>query len=407
MYKSWGTGTWALIGILLLGAGLRVAAVCSREFAHEGDSMAYVSMAESVLAGRGLIDHESNRAFYNAGYPLLVLVPAFVVSGGSILAAQMVNVLLGVVSITLCYLLGVAVSGRRSVGLLAAFGWACYAPSLVYTTYMAKENLMIPLMLGVALGAIRCKQRPSNSYAAIVGSLLAVLAVTASSGLTLALIVMLAIWLGGRTFGERARYACVVAGAFGVLLAPWLWRNAKVVGAPVLNTNGGFNLYLGNNPRATGDFMSIRETPLGDRWQEIRATGELKASLALRTEALEWIRRAPGAFVSLSLYKLRLFWQPPVHRGIGPEPRIEALLRNVWLVQFVVVCLLAVSTLLLPTNRSSEHWLIWGLLGIYTAAHAMFYVTPRYREPLMPFVVILASSSVGYLWDTYRRGARA
>jgi hypothetical protein len=164
-----------------------------------------------------------------------------------------------------------------------------------------------------------------------------------------------------------------------------------VLGAPVLNTNGGFNFYLGNNPAADGMFVSIADTPRGRTWHALRAEqGEVKASETLKREALAWIKSHPAEFFTLSVKKLGLFWMPPIHNGRDAPVGVEKLIRLVWLIEFAVLVCAAVATLPYVRSRPSLA-VLWAAVAFYSAVHMLFYVIFRYREPIMPILCVLAA----------------
>jgi hypothetical protein len=45
----------------------------------------------------------------------------------------------------------------------------------------------------------------------------------------------------------------IIYSALLSVIAPWMARNDRVLGKPVLSTNGGIVLFIGNNPYATGE----------------------------------------------------------------------------------------------------------------------------------------------------------
>ncbi|OFA03320.1 hypothetical protein DUGA2_30460 [Duganella sp. HH101] len=353
-------------------------------------------MAVNLLAGRGLVEG-GNSAFLSAGYPLFVLAPVFAVCGHHLLAALLANAVLCTVSGWLIYLIAKEAGAGRPGRLLSVGIYAIYLPSWIYAAYLAKENLMTPLMLGVVLLSLRCVRNPSARIAVSVGAVLGLLAITGNAGLALTPMLAIALAMSPLSVPEKlARLG--LAGLVAVLVvAPWLVRNYQAVGAPVLNTNGGFNLYLGNNPAADGMFISIADTPRGATWQQLRKQGEVAANNTLKAEALAWIRRNPARFLTLSFQKAALFWMPPIHEGEGPQSKGEALTRLAWLAQYLLICGAAVAGMACRRLRTPNTGLIWLAILGYTAVHMIFYVIYRYREPIMPLLIILAALVIDFL----------
>lgn len=190
---------------------------------------------------------------------------------------------------------------------------------------------------------------------------------------------------------------------------PWVIRNMQVLGAPVLNTNGGFNLYLGNNPAATGMFVSIADTPYAQTWNKLREEqGELIASNILKEEAIKWIKEHPLTFLSLAFKKAAYFWLPPFHEGKGQPSKAETVARVIWAIQFIVLIGAAIGCLFIARLRNRETTLLWLAIMGYTAVHMLFYVIFRYREPIMPLVCVLAAltfESLVHYWQLQRIGA--
>ncbi|MDN2705946.1 glycosyltransferase family 39 protein [Janthinobacterium sp. SUN100] len=381
---------WLWLAIIAgIGLALRAAAIAGFQHVPEGDELAYRSMALNLLGGNGIVDSMGNRAMYNVGYPLLILAPVFFLFGNDLLAVRLVNMCLGGAAIVLCYLVAREAGAGRSGRLIAAAAWALYLPGGIYGIYLAKENLMIPLMLGVMWCALRLARQPSKSVATGCGVLFGLLALTGNAALSLLAVLAWALLLSPASTARRASLAMLALSAALVISSPWLLRNMQVIGAPVLNTNGGFNLYLGNNPAATGMFISISETPRGPTWDALRKTGEVQASETLKQEAISWAKAHPAAFLALAAKKAAYFWAPPLHAGKGNQSSAEKLVRLLWAIQFLLLIAGAIGTVLMPRLRNRQVALLWLALACYTGVHMLFYVIFRYREPMMPVLAVM------------------
>ncbi len=393
-----------LLGLLLLGLLLRLGAILAIPHAPVSDELSYQHMALSFLSRGEIRDDAGNWAFFNAGYPLLVLAPVWALFGHeSLLAVRLVHVALGLLSIVMVHRLAAAAGAGRLGRLAASAAWALYLPTGVYAVYLAKENLLVPLMLGLVWCALRFAAAPSYRVAAMAGLLLGLTALVGNAGLCLLAALLLGLAWAPAGTALKLRWAGLIVLVAGLLVAPWMLRNQQVLGAPVLNTNGGFNLYIGNNPQATGLFVSIADTPQRDNWQQDRRdVGELQASQHLAAAAKDWIRAHPADFMGLALKKALLFWTPPVHSGQGTPSRMEELMRQAWAVEFVLMAGLALLGLLAGGLRDRRARILWLAVLAYTGVHMLFYVIYRYRLPIMPIVAVLAALSLERLVQAWQ-----
>ncbi len=383
-----------LFVILVLGLTVRTAALLMFDHNPESDEITYRAIALNILSGNGVLDDMGNRAMYNAGYPLFVLAPIFYFFGKNLLAARLANLILGLVSIVLCYFVAREAGAGRIGRLLAAAFWALYLPACLYVVYLFKENLMIPLMLGIMWCALRLSRKEDFKTAVLCGILFGLIAMVGNAAFALTGAVALALLILQASFSQRVKLLSVMLIAAVIVAMPWVIRNYLVVGAPILNTNGGFNLYLGNNPVANGWFVSIADTPRGPTWESLRKRGEVAASEVLKQEAIAWIKANPAAFAFLAIKKAVYFWTPPVHK-LDVATGMERIVRMSWLVQYVLIVAVAFLSLFLKSLRTNRQIIIlWvGVLG-YTAIHMLFYVIFRYRLPIMPIVAVISAMTI-------------
>ena len=390
-----------LIAIVCVGLAIRFGAIIGFDHTPESDELAYKSMAINLAEGKGIVDYMGNHAMYNVGYPLFTLYPVFLIFGEDLFAARAFNALLGGLAILLCYAVAKEAGAGRLGGLLAALFWATYLPASVYSVYLAKENLMIPIMLAAFLFVLRLLKKPSLLSAVYCGILFGLLALVGNAAVSLGGALALALVLAPSPLKRKFIYFATAVMCAALVASPWMIRNYQVLGSPVLNTNGGFNLYLGNNPSATGMFLSIADTPLGDTWHELRQQGEVQASQVLKEEAIDWITENPLAFVDLAFKKATYFWMPPLHQGKSEQSSIEKIIRVLWAIQFLLLVIGALATLMIQQLRSREVALFWVAVASYTAVHILFYVIFRYRVPIMPFLCIMAALSLSALAKSF------
>lgn len=384
-------GLWV---ILAVGIAIRLVAMLGFKHVPESDELAYQSMAHNIINGAGIIDYMGNYAMYNLGYPVMVLTPLFAIFGENLWAVRLFNTCLGGLAIYLCYAVAKEAGAKPTGRLLAAALWAVYLPAGMTVVYLFKENLMIPLMLGVIWCGLRLLKTPHYYVGLVCGGLLGLLALTGNAALVLIVPIGAALTLAPVTLAKKLQVLAIIVLTAVVVTEPFLLRNKQVLGSFVLNTNGGFNLYLANNPMATGHFVSIMDTPRGSTWELLRHQGEVLASDTLKQEAIQWIITHPGRFFTLMLKKAGYFWQPSfqhVKPGLGA---IKTTVSVVSGIEYLVIVTAALGSLCFACFRDRKRLILWLSISSYMAVYLVFYVMFRYRDPVLPFVCILAACCI-------------
>ncbi len=370
-----------------MAIGLRLAVGLMMPMSTDSDAGSYLAMATSAAEGNGLVDGFGNRAYYSAGYPML-LAAVFLLTGPNLGAVLAVNLVLAAAAVFLVHRVARCAARDERAGLLAALAWAVYVPSIVLANDILKENLMIPLMLGLLWIALAW---PASSrrvlLAAVAGGIAGILAVVGATGCAVAGVLAAMILVHGASWRQRLAAGGALLLAALAVVAPWLYRNHVVVGAPVLSTNSGFNLYMGNNPAATGRYVSIAETPMGGEWNRILAEeGEVAAEREAARRAWKYMRANPGRTLTLFLKKAAVFWEPPYLRSAEPEPLAKRVTRYVWFAQYLVLIGLALAGL----GDLRRTWPLYLAIVLFAAIHLPFVVMLRYRLPMM---AVLAAGS--------------
>ena len=211
----------------------------------------------------------------------------------------------------------------------------------------------------------------------------------------LAVLPVLLAWLLAGAWWVRAAFArflrfsavclfCVVA-----VLSPWAVRNYVTFGKVLwTRSNIGLELDLSNNDYAGPNNDYNEGTFGGGLWnhpfdssverEKVRFMGELAYMDSRRAHAVQWITHHPWAFVRLSAQRFLLFWFP--HMVRWPQTLVESA--------YTVLGLIGLG-FVLRSNRTSA--LILGLLlGGYCAIYAIVEFTPRFRDPIEPFLILLS-----------------
>lgn len=393
---------FATIGLAVL---LRITAVTYLDIKPTSDAYAYMQMATSMLNTGTMDDGDGNVAFYSAGYPLF-LVPFFAAFQATPEVAQFVNIALGIGTVFLIYLCSAAILPNRRWAVLPALIWATYPPALLYTEYVLKENFLIPLLLlqtYLLMGYPKSTRKHLRAFA--IGLIFGVeMLVGAAVLFTGALIALVVTGFYNKSWDLRSsswRAVLFCGLGFALAITPWLAYTHAKLGQAVLNTNGGFNLYLGNNPEATGYFVGIQETPMAPSWHAMKKEkGEIGSTAVLKRLAIEHMLANPGQTIALSFKKLAYFWWPPLHEGkYGNQSTMETMMRLAWLIYYLVIMGFALIPLIgLRGPNRCPLLLLYGTALLYCGIHAAAYVIYRYRLPAMPLMTILAGAGMHYAY---------
>lgn len=419
------TARWALAGIVLLAFALRVVYVLqSRESplfdAPQMDALYHVEWARAFARGE---DYQPGPFFRAPLYPWFLGV-VFRVCGDDLLVPRLVQAAIGAGSCVLAYGVGARAFDRRT-GLLGAAFLATYWIVVYFDGELLLPVLEVPTCLAAILCALRFGERPTSARALVTGVAIGVAALVRPNAL-----VMLPCFGAWFAWSERARLAASVrvasaciAGA-ALVVAPVTLYNAVGGGDRVLiSSQGGVNLWIGNNPASDGSSAIVPGTRQ-DWWggyhdairqaeiAEGRSLKPSEVSAHYTRRALDFWRDAPAAALRLLWTKVRLFtidWE----LGNNQDERFFALRFGPVLrflpVGFGVVAPLALLGLCASARRIGRVFPLWIFVPAYAASVVAFFVCARFRVPLLAPLSILAAHGAWTLVDLVRerRFARA
>ncbi|HLI83932.1 MAG TPA: hypothetical protein VKV17_08440 [Bryobacteraceae bacterium] len=120
--------------------------------------------------------------------------------------------------------------------------------------------------------------------------------------------------------GAWRRYAFANVAAVALCLAPWAWRNQRVLGAPIFTrSNAGLELHLSNNDLAgplepvnykRGVYFAFHPLQNRAEAEAVKAMGEVAYNRDRRNRALAWIRTHPSRFLTLTARRFWYTWFP-------------------------------------------------------------------------------------------------
>jgi 4-amino-4-deoxy-L-arabinose transferase-like glycosyltransferase len=413
-----------LLAVLVLAFALRAAAAWHwrDELAHDRDG--YLAIAANLRDGNGFSsDGRQPTAFRPPLYPLFL---AAMTAAGGEWAVAVAQVLLGVGTVWLTYLIGRHLGMARRA--IAAAGLVAVDPLLLrYTPQLMTETLFAFL---VALLCCWCTGigdrdapsvrvagpgwlKPRHQQAALVGFVFGVCALCRPT-----------IWVFGALGGigwlivvRRLRLSLKQAIAESViaisvcllLVSPWVVRNIRAFRQPiVMTTHGGYTLLLGNNPVF---YDEVVRQPWGTVWDgkslrqwqaslevEMQTDDpppktELERDRWMRNWALWNIRDDPAGFAAACWLRFRRFWNiAPVADDASFRP---AAVR--WgLAAFYTLVTIGLLAGLFRLQRMEwrRWWPLAVLLVSFTAVHLVYWTNTRMRAPLIPVVALFCIRAV-------------
>lgn len=398
---------WALALILALALCLRVIYTLQSAdnpyFANPTMDAAYhLDWAEALLAGQPFVEGAYFRAPVYPWFLALLLE----VCDGNLLWVRFLQAGVGTLSVALVFAVARRAFGWTSAWL-AALGAATYWMLIYFDAELLLPVLEVPSCLWVLLAGLRWSERPNAFRAWQWGLALGCAAIVRPNVLLLA--PCLAVWLVGQSQAAwTARLRVLALGALGMLLpiAPITLHNG-LVGKDwaLISTQGGVNLWIGNNPQSNGQSAIVPGTR-ADWWggyydsiaqAEIAEGRELKGSEVSDHyvgRVLQWWREEPWSALRLLLHKLRLFLlryelgnnQDEDFFALHFGPILRYLPLGWW-------CLAPLAALGLWWSRARwrELFVLHAFVLVYSASVVLFFVNARFRVPLLPPLLIFAA----------------
>jgi tetratricopeptide (TPR) repeat protein len=375
------------------------------------DSRVYDSWAAAIARGQWV----GREAFYFPPlYPYLLGV-LFKGIGHSLAPVYLLQALLGLVNLLLIHRIGLATFNER-VGLLAAGAAALYGPLAFFEMKVLGTTLGLTLGL-LALVLLVGAERAQLSGRAVPGRwLLAGLVIGLAAECVPGTILLAPLYGAYLGLTARARAALVLLAGTFLATMPVLSHNLYVASDPLpLSGQGGLTFYQGNNPSAVGIYsvapgfsgspesQAVEEQSIAEH-ETGRIMRRSEVSAHFLRKGLAYIASSPLAWLRLEGRKLLALcgdYEASTEYSLYYERQQIPWLRILCLPFAAILAAGAAGMILAGRPRPPARALL--LYGACAAAIPMiFYVSGRYRLPLVPPLLIYGAAFGDRLWTEIR-----
>ena len=371
--------------------------VASRISFTTGDAANYDEMARNLIAGRGLVygEEDEDKASRPPLYPLF-LAFLYVCFGRSALTVGLAHVILGVAT---CAIVGrLAKQGLGPVaGLLAIIGVAGEPQLLKWSTRAYSETLMVLLVALLVMSHLWAADRKSFWPAAVAGVSVGIASLCRQTILPFALFG--GVWLAfkwSRQAYPVVRNTAMYVLAVALVMIAYGTRNYLVQGAPTPLTTKAGGIASGNNSPSA---KTIWEDPprmesgyrgFGQGFESSRRAKQAPARVPNasplsrhelgRRDFLRFVCVHPLRYLELSISRVMYMW------NLWPTPPPSLL----FFAAYWIFLLLAVMGGIAYWKRSDLVQLSVLIILCNTLVHGATWAIPRYRVPVVPWVIVLA-----------------
>lgn len=364
----------------------------------------YEEVANNLLAGNGFTYQHFGVVYHAYVAPIYTLFCAavYAVTDHSHAILLSVQCLISAGSCLLLRDLGRLAFRDVRIADYSAWLLAFHPGLIVYATRLHPLTLDMLSFIFVLWAWIHMIRRPSTGSAILAG--LSGGVAIMSRG-TIALFIL----VGAACFSLYARISrrelvCKLAVAVGIValvMLPWLVRNAILFHKfPVLQTNEGLTLWIGNNPFTTGgatlpDGRAVFDMAPESFRADLFRLDEVGQNRYLRNAALQYMADHPFEALKLYLVKMRNFWWFAPQTGVLYKPQF---IRG-YLIYYSLIVALAIIGLW-PSWKAlhvEERILLLSLMLSVAVVQSVFYVEGRHRWTIEPVLLLLSGSGLNFM----------
>ncbi len=310
---------------------------------------------------------------------------------------------------------------NRTTAIVAGLIYALYGTLVYFDTTLLIPVLFIFLsVLGIYL---LITYRKSSSWTAwlLAGLVLGLAAITRPNILAvIPFLILWAVFRGRSILSKSVRLKTAAIMVLGVILPiiPVTVKNIANSGDFILiSSQGGINFYLGNNSDADGLTVVMPElerTQLPSWRQFIPTTNAIAERESRRglsegeisnfwtRKAFDFISEHPGDFLTLTFKKtvyLVSGFEPANNADIYFDKSQSSLLsiliwRGPVYFPFGLLLPFALAGIWVLRKETYKLWPVYIFLIVYAVTVVAFFITARYRLPLVPFLILLASAGI-------------
>jgi len=373
------------------------------------DAASYHQQAEAAGAGGSFA---SGPFWQPPFYPFFLALVYRVGTQDYVVVRLLQAVVLALASLLTYIAARFVLSGRWSAVAGSLVG--LYGPLLFFSSQLLPTGLATALNIAALAAGLRLLVRPHWIHGLLTGVLIGLGALTVPNILVVLPVV---VWFSleahrrGGEDGAGLTTACVLL-AVALVILPVSVRNWIVSGEWVpISTNGGINLYIGNNPHRS-ETIAIRP---GIDWDRLASTpvregfagNASESGRYFAGETLRYVRDCPVSFLAGLAGKARqLLTGREIPRNLDLYTfREDSVLLRVlaWRIgpfgfPFGIIGPLAGVGLFMLLRRSLSGAFLATWLFLYLGSIVLFFPASRYFMPVIPCVLIAAVIGALGIW---------
>ncbi len=278
--------------------------------------------------------------------------------------------------------------------IIAAGVTAVYPYYVTHDTALQESSLFALITIWAVIVSLRVARTGTLWLAAVSGLLLGLDVLTRSTIAPFALLVPL--WF---IWHRRTKAGLVCALLLALTVSPWLWRSYRLTGSATLTTEGGRQLWTGNNdflfrhyPQESSD-ISQREAMAAMSAQdklELARMGdnEMQQSRWYQQKAMAYIRSHPWLTFTNGLRKIEAGF------SLLPSPRHSFMENLLYALSYGPVMVLGLWGMWLHRSHWREDSLIYALFGTFILLTAVFWAHTRHRVYLDVYWIVFGAGAL-------------
>lgn len=420
----------ALSAVFLVALSLRVIHVISM---MHGDLQFDVPTLDARWHDEWAQEIASGKLFDEGVYFRAPLYPMFLgliysLFGHSHLAGKLALSFLGAIGCVLTALIAAKCFSDRKLGILAGFLLAVCGTAIYFDGELLIEGFSSFLNLTGLLMLIWAAHKKRPELILLAGIIFGLSSIARPNALITLPVLIWFVAHGDKRFVK----ALVLIVGVAIPIMPITVKNyVKGNDLVLISSQGGINFYIGNNPESDGKTSVAPghygiSTDTGPYTDNVRVSAKvvaeqetgkiLKPSEVSRFwsgKAMAFITDSPVEWAALTLKKTYFFFNAfeipsnrDIYGAIKHSPVVSALTtKGVLAIPMGIILplgILGMLMALLSENRSRITWLLAMFALFYSVSIIMFFVTARFRVPIIPILVIFSARALFSVVESVR-----